>query len=88
MRNPVKIINTVTGIEHSVNPNLLAYAKSDPSTFKIEYEEDDKPKPTKKLTLEDLKEMSIPDLRALSDTLECDKRSKDSMIDAILKVGR
>lgn len=88
MRIPVKIINTVTNLEFDVNPNILAYAKSDPGTFHIVYEEDEKPKPNKKMTLEDLKGMSIADLRTLSEGIECDKRSKDAMIDAILKVGR
>jgi len=85
MKNPIKILNTMTGIEFSVNDNLLAYAKSSPSTFEIIYEDTDAKDEPEVFSESQLKEMSVPELRKLTDGLDCDKRNKDSMINAILK---
>ena len=88
MNVPVKIVNLKTGIEFdNPNHNLVAYAKSDKDTFKIYYEEDGV-KEKQALTDEGLRSLSIPDLRVLAEGLDCDKRSKESLIDAILKDGR
>ena len=84
-----KVINLKTGLEF-VNPNnnLVQYAKGD-SDYKLIYEEVDS-KEEEKFTEEGLKCMSVKDLQGICDSLEieCDKRKKDAMIDAILKYGR
>jgi len=84
-----KVINLKTGLEF-VNPNnnLVQYAKNDPD-YKLIYEEVDS-KEEEKFTEEGLKCMSVKDLQGICDSLEieCDKRKKDAMIDAILKYGR
>ena len=84
-----KVINLKTGLEF-VNPNnnLVQYAKND-TDFKVVYEEVDS-KEEEKFTEEGLKCMSVKDLQGICDSLEieCDRRKKDAMIDAILKYGR
>ena len=85
-----KIVNTKTGIEFP-NPNnhLVQYAKGD-SAFKFIYKEVDREPEPEHFTEEGLKCMSVKDLQGIVDSLEieCDKRKKDAMIDAILKYGR
>jgi len=88
MLKAIKVVNKKTGLEFEANVNLIAYAKSDPGSYKIVYEEDNTPKPVKAHDMDDLKEMSMKDLQKLAEGLECDKRRKDSLIDAILEAGR
>ena len=88
MLKAIKVINKKTGLEFDANVNLIAYAKGDPGTYKIVYEEDNSPKPLKAHDPDDLKAMSMKDLQKLADGLDCDKRRKDSLIDAILEAGR
>lgn len=85
-----KVINTLTGQEF-VNPNqnLIVHAQNE-NYFKIVYKEvegEDKPE---KFTESGLKCMSVKDLQNICESLEieCDRRKKDAMIDAILKYGR
>lgn len=85
MQIPIKIVNKKTNvIFENPNSNLLAYAKSDPSSFEITYEEV-QGEVKERLSEEKLKEMNMKDLQTLAEGLECDKRRKDSLIDAILK---
>ena len=85
MKEAIKILNTATGIEFQPNPELLAYAKSDPARFSIVYAEDASEPEEETFSSDQLQGMSIPELRKIADGLECDKRNKDSMISAILK---
>lgn len=85
MREVVKIVNSISGIEFTPNPELLAYAKSDPSRFSIVYADTEEKDEEERFSEKQLQEMSVPDLRKLVDGLECDKRNKDSMVAAILK---
>lgn len=88
MKVATKIVNKKTNVIFlEPNNNLIAYAKSDPSSFEISYE-DDGTEEKKQLTDDGLRSMSIPDLRVLAEGLDCDKRSKEGLIDAILKSGR
>ena len=85
MKEAIKIVNSMTGLEFVPNPELLAYAKSDPARFSIVYDETVDEEDTEVFSEKQLQEMSVPDLRKLVDGLDCDKRNKDSMIAAILK---
>ena len=85
-----KIINMETGVEFiDPNHNLIQYANGD-SKFQVIYKDVDGDEPGEKFTEEGLKCMSVKDLQGICDSLEidCNKRKKDAMIDAILKYGR
>lgn len=86
MKEVIKIVNSMTGIEFVPNPELIAYAKSDPARFSIVYADTEKEDEPKVFSEKQLQEMSVPDLRKLVDGLDCDKRNKDSMVAAILKI--
>lgn len=84
------ILNKKTGVEFEPNPNLIAYAKGDPDTFKLVMHEVEGEEVEESYTEEELKTYSMKELQRIVDDLEieCDKRRKDSLIDAILKHGR
>ena len=89
MKTIKSIINTRTGNEFE-NPNkdLIAYAKGDTASFEIVYEETADEDTPEVYTEEQLKALSMKDLQLLAEDLDCDKRRKDSLIDAILNKGR
>lgn len=89
MKELVHIVNVKTNvIFESPNSNLIAYAKGDPSSFRMVYRETDEVPEPKKYSEDALKAMSVKDLQLLAEGLDCDKRRKDSLIDAILEAGR
>lgn len=83
------ILNTKTGNEFlDPGKDLIAYAKGDPSSYEFVYEETEEEAQDEVYTEEQLKALSMKDLQLLAEDLECDKRRKDSLIDAILNKGR
>jgi len=89
MKTPKSVKNTVTGrVFTDLDKNLLDYAKSDTATFLIIYDEEESEPEEKSYTEEQLKALSMKDLQTLAEDLDCDKRRKDSLIDAILNKGR
>ena len=88
MEKVKEIKNVKSGLSFSYPGNdLIAYAKQDPSTF-VFIHEDDPTEEVKKQTFceDELKAMSMKDLQTIADgyDLECDRRVKDKLIDAIL----
>lgn len=90
MKVITKLVNKRTNeVFVDPNPHLVAYAKGNPDfesvTEEVPGEEKEKP-----FSYDMLKVMSMKDLQTIADSVEakCDKRSKDALIDAILKAGR
>ena len=89
MPNIKEIVNMRTGVAFDNNPNLLAYAMSDPTMFKIVYDEAQGGVEEETYTEEQLKAMNMRDLQLIADNkqIACDRRRKDSLIDGILGRG-
>lgn len=84
------VFNTKTGVEFDPNPNLIAYAKSDPESYRLVMHEVEGEEEPEVYTEDQLKGYSMKELQKIADDfeIECDRRRKDSLIDAILKHGR
>lgn len=84
-----EIVNVRTGEVFAANQNLVMYAKSEPGTFNIIYNDETQPLAAAKYTEDSLKIMNMRDLQTIAEgmNLNCDRRKKDSLIDGILGRG-
>ena len=88
MQKVIEVKNRKTGMSFEYpGKDLLQYAKMNPDDFSFKYETVEDTEEKKHLyTTDELKSMSMKDLQTLAEAfeLDCDKRRKESLIDAIL----